>query len=189
MKNEDRYFELVMQAGENVSKYIKKCIEEKGEDRWGEYEATWNALLFHELILIDEKVKNYLSMENPADTEDQKTKGKKFDVWIQDSEININYVLEVKLTYFKEPQRESGIKILNVESGVYKDLLKINTYLESEKNNDVKGICIAANVTKGVDVNEIVANVDDDTKKLLSNDLRLLICSDGKCEYVPANKK
>lgn len=189
MGNEDRYFELVRQASENVSKYIKKRIEQNGDDRWGEYEATWKALLFHELILIDEKVKNYLSMENPADTEDQDTKRKKFDVWIQDSEININYVMEVKLTYFEEPKKESWIKMRNAESGVYADLLKINTYLKSEKNNDIKGISIAANLTKGIDVNQIVDNVDDDTKKLLRGDLRLMICSDGKCAYVTANKE
>ena len=189
MGNEDRYFELVRQASENVSKYIKKRIEQNGDDRWGEYEATWKALLFHELILIDEKVKNYLSMENPADTEDQDTKRKKFDVWIQDSEININYVMEVTLTYFEEPKKESWIKMRNAESGVYADLLKINTYLKSEKNNDIKGISIAANLTKGIDVNEIVDNVDDGTKKLLRGDLRLLICSNGKCAYVTANKE
>lgn len=189
MGNEDRYFELVRQASENVSKYIKKRIEQNGDDRWGEYEATWKALLFHELILIDEKVKNYLSMENPADTEDQDTKRKKFDVWIQDSEININYVMEVKLTYFEGPIKESWIKMRNKESGVYADLIKINTYLKSEKNNDIKGISIAANLTKGIDVNQIVDNVDDDTKKLLRGDLRLMICSDGKCAYVTANKE
>ena len=189
MGNEDRYFELVRQASENVSKYIKKRIEQNGDDRWGEYEATWKALLFHELILIDEKVKNYLSMENPADTEDQDTKRKKFDIWIQDSEININYVMEVKLTYFEEPKKESWIKMRNAESGVYADLLKINTYLKSEKNHDIKGISIAANLTKGIDVNEIVDNVDDGTKKLLRGDLRLLICSNGKCAYVTANKE
>ena len=187
MGNEDRYFELVRQASENVSKYIKKRIEQNGDDRWGEYEATWKALLFHELILIDEKVKNYLSMENPADTEDQDTKRKKFDVWIQDSEININYVMEVKLTYFEEPKKESWIKMRNKESGVYADLIKINTYLKSD--HDIKGISIAANLTKGIDVNQIVDNVDDDTKKLLRGDLRLMICSDGKCAYVTANKE
>ena len=189
MGNEDRYFELVRQASENVSKYIKKRIEQNGDDRWGEYEATWKALLFHELILIDEKVKNYLSMENPADTEDQDTKRKKFDVWIQDSEININYVMEVKLTYFEGPIKGSWIKMRNKESGVYADLIKINTYLKSEKNHDIKGISIAANLTKGIDVNEIVDNVDDGTKKLLRGDLRLMICSDGKCAYVTANKE
>ena len=97
--------------------------------------------------------------------------------------------MEVKLTYFEEPKKESWIKMRNAESGVYADLLKINTYLKSEKNNDIKGISIAANLTKGIDVNQIVDNVDDDTKKLLRGDLRLMICSDGKCAYVTANKE
>lgn len=189
MKNEDRYFELVRQAGENVSKYIKKRVEKDGEDRWGEYEATWNTLLFHELILIGEKIKDYLSMENPADTEDKETKGKKFDVWIQDSKIGINYVSEVKLIEYRKRKRGFGFTKLNSKDGVYGDLLKINAYLKSEKNHDLKGISIAANVTKGVDVNDVILKVDNKLKKLLSNDLRLLICSNGKCAYVPANKK
>ena len=189
MKNEDRYFELVRQASENVSKYIRKRVERKKRRRWGEYEATWKALLFHELILIDEKVKDYLSMENEANTKNLKTNGKRFDFWIQDSEIGINYVLEVKLIDYKKRKNGIGFTKLNSKDGVYGDLSKIDTYLKSEKNHDVKGISIAVNDFNGIDVSEVIKKVDVNLKEMLSDDLRLLICSDGKCEYVPANKK
>ena len=193
MKNEDRYFEMVRQASENVSKYIKqykakKSIEEE-DDGWNEHEATWKALLFHELILSDEKVKDYLSMENKANTTERNTINKRFDFWIQDSEIGINYVLEVKLIHHKRRKNGIGFTKLNSDTGVYGDLMKINQYLTSENVYVVKGISIAVSLNSGVDVNEVIQKVDVNLKEMLNDDLRLLICSNGKCEYVPANKE
>jgi hypothetical protein len=189
MKNEDKYFEMVRQASENVSKYIIQWGKRNNEDRWGEHEATWKALLFHELILIDEKVKDNLSMENTPITEDRKTKGKRFDLWLEDLKNSTDYLLEVKFIHYKERKRGYGITMLNSKAGIYGDLLKLDRYLTSHRKPDLKGISIAVNEEDDkVDVSKIIKKIDKELLKLLNNNLRLLICSNGKCEFAPANE-
>ena len=189
MRDGDRYFEMVRRASENVSKYIKKWSKRNDDERWGEHETTWKALLFHELILSDDKVKDNLSMENTPITNDRKTMGKRFDFWLKDSKNSIDYVLEVKLIQYKVRKKGYGITTLNSKAGVYGDLLKMDRYITSNQKHDLKGISIAVNEEDdGVNVSKIIKKVDQKLVKLLDNDLRMLICSDRKCVYVPATE-
>ena len=110
MRDGDRYFEMVRRASENVSKYIKKWSKRNDDERWGEHEATWKALLFHELILSDDKVKDNLSMENTTITNDRKTMGKRFYLWLKDSKNSIDYVLEVKLIQYKVRKKDMELQ-------------------------------------------------------------------------------
>ena len=189
MNNKNEYFELVKQASANVSKYIKQWSERNNE-RWGEHEATWKALLFHELILIDEKVKDSLSMENTPITKNKRTKGKKMDFWIGEY-----FIIEVKLVKYKRRKSGYGISNLNSKAGVYGDLLKLQAYLTSKAGSGIKGIVIAVHEVdkwkskedRGLDVSKIIAKIDPQLVDLLSNNLQLLVCSNGECAYANAD--
>ncbi len=172
---ENRYFELVRRASNNVSEFTNR------KERWNEYEATWKALLFHELIQIDENVKDSISMENQAYTTNKKTWGKKFDMWLGDS-----FVLEVKLVWYRKQVRKDGLRKMNSKTGVRGDLKKLRDFIDSKKGS-VKGIAIAVNAKRGnVTPEEIIKLVDGKLIKMLSGDLKLLVCSNGKCEYASA---
>ncbi len=189
MKNEDGYFELVRQACENVSRYIEQWSKQNNGEIWGEHEATWKALLFHELILSDKDMKDNLSMENKAETDDEDTQGKRFDFWLLDSKNKIYYLIEVKFIHKKNRKSGYGFIKLNSKEGVYGDLLKLGHYFDSNKEHDSKCISIAVNTGKdNVEVGEIIKKVDQKLTSLLNDDLRLLICSSGKCKYVPADE-
>ena len=63
----------------------------------------------------------------------------------------------------------------------------MDRYITSNQKPDLKGISIAVNEEDdGVNVSKIIKKVDQKLVKLLDNDLRMLICSDRKCVYVPA---
>ena len=79
--------------------------------------------------------------------------------------------------------------MLNSKAGVYGDLLKLDRYLTSHRKPDLKGISIAVNEEDDkVDVSKIIKKIDKELLKLLNNNLRLLICSNGKCEFAPTNE-
>ena len=189
MNNKNEYFELVKQASANVSMYIKQWSERNNE-RWGEHEATWKALLFHELILIDEKVKDSLSMENTPNTKNKRTKGKRMDFWIGEY-----LVIEVKLVKYKKRKSGYGISNLNSKAGVYGDLLKLQAYLTSKAGSGIKGIVIAVHEVdnwkskedRDLDVSKIIAKIDPQLVDLLSDNLQLLVCSNGECAYANAD--
>ena len=185
--NDKGYFEVIKQASENVSKYDKRWSARHNE-RWGQHEATWKALLFHELILIDAKLKDNLSMENTPETKNRRTKGKRIDIWLGDSD-NM-FVIEVKLIKYKKRKSGYGFSRLNSRSGVYGDLLKLQGYLTSVDGNGANGIVIAVHEVgngenRKLDVNKIVVKVKQNLVDLLNEHLRLLICSNGKCVYAP----
>ncbi len=192
MKNKNRYFELVKEAGTNVSMYIKQWST-RNNDKWGEHEATWKALLYHELILIDEKVKDNLTMENRPNTKNEKTGRKRIDLWLGDP--NNTFVLEVKLIHYKKRKSKYGVSKLNSKAGVYGDLLKLTDYLNSKDGSGVKGIVIA--VYKGdnrkgkedrnLDVKEIIEKIEPKLFDLINDNLQLLVCSNGECEYATAD--
>jgi hypothetical protein len=192
MKNKNKYFELVKQASANVSMYIKQWST-RNNDRWGEHEATWKALLFHELILIDEKVKDSLSMENTPHTKNKRTRGKRIDMWLGDS--NNIFVIEVKLIHYKKRDSGYGISNLNSKAGVYGDLLKLQGYLTSKDGSGVNGIVIAVHEVdnrkdkedRNLDVKKIIAKIDPKPVDLLSDNLQLLVCSNGECAYANAD--
>ena len=189
MKNKNRYFELVKEAGTNVSMYIKQWST-RNNDKWGEHEATWKALLFHELILIDERVKGILSMENTPITKNKRTKGKKMDFWIGEY-----FIIEVKLVKYKKRKSGYGISNLNSKAGVYGDLLKLQAYLTGEAGSGIKGIVIAVHEVdnwkskedRDLDVSKIIAKIDPQLVDLLSDNLQLLVCSNGECAYANAD--
>ena len=185
--NENRYFEVIKQASENVSKYDKRWSARHNE-RWGQHEATWKALLFHELILTDGKLKDNLSMENTPETENKQTKGERIDIWLGNSD-NM-FVIEVKLIKYKERKSGYGFSGLNSRAGVYGDLLKLQGYLTSDDGNGANGIVIAMHEVgegedRNLDVNKIIAKVDQNLIDLLNDNLRLLVCSNGECAYAP----
>ena len=189
MKNENKYFELVKQASENVSKYVKQWSELHNE-RWGEYEATWKALLFHELILIDEKLKDNLSMENSLFTKDEQIKGKRMDIWL--GPTGNTYAIEVKRIHYNQGKYGYGIEGLNSQKGVYGDLLKLKDCLATKDVSGVKGIAIAVLSVRGeedrdIQVDKIIAKIQQKIFDLINDDLRLLICSNGKCAYATAD--
>lgn len=191
MKNEDRYFELVKQAGTNVSKYIKH-LSTRNNDRWGEHETTWKALFFHELILIDEKVKDVLSMENTPITRNKRTKGKRIDFWIGEY-----FIIEVKLVKHKKRKSGYGISNLNSKNGVYGDLLKLHSYLTSKDGKGIKGTVIAVHEVgnwkekedRNLDVKKIIAKIDPKLFDLMNDNLQLLVCSNGECAYANTDTK
>lgn len=183
MKNEDRYYDLVRQATTKVSEYILGWSRRNDKEGWGEHEATWKALLFCELIHIDEKVKDGLSLENKANTRNKEIWKKKFDLWLLDPGNSVNYVLEVKWIRYVRQKTHPGLREVHAEKdSVYCDLIKLEKAVKSRRKRDIKGIAVAVS-RNNVDAKEIIKLFKPRITDLLSEDLKLLVCSNGNCEY------
>ncbi|MEM0134962.1 MAG: hypothetical protein QXU18_07020 [Thermoplasmatales archaeon] len=190
-KNKSDYLERLRLACSEVSKKIKKVNEKlKDKGEWQEHEATFTAMLYHELIVqgIDY---SKLSLENQPDTNSKNSKGKKIDLWFEEyqgDKLDITYAHEIKLIGVRKVRGgEFGLRFMNSKAGVYGDLIKLDKYLEDEK--DEVGIAIAAYTGKDeISPEKIISLLGHKTSRYTGEkpknpNLKLLVVSNGESEY------
>jgi hypothetical protein len=177
---------LILEATEKADKMKndmnKKRAAKYEESSWLEYEATFKAMLYHQLIkngLDFQKI----SMENsPVAEGNEDIESKKIDIWID--EENYDYFLEVKMIFVKE--ETGGLRRVNDKDGAYGDLLKLAEILRYRNDKSTFGVAIA--VYNGpddkIDCEYIVSKLNKEVTGLLSQHVKMMICANGKCKYV-----
>ncbi len=182
-----------LKAGKTELKILESCAratnksacmnvkeaKEIGDESWSEFEATFVALLYHELI---ESGVDYwrISLENKPNTDNEKHKDKKIDLWVETDE-DITYMIEVKLIIYKE--KSEGLRRMNSMAGVRGDLDKLKEIIKN--NPSVKGIVIGAYTGKAeVKLKEIIEKIDEDTKSYLSENLKLIVSTSKECKFL-----
>lgn len=177
---------LILNVAEKADKMKndmnKKRAAKYEESSWLEYEATFKAMLYHQLI------KNGLdcwkiSMENSPVAEGNKDiESKKIDIWID--EENYDYFLEVKMIRVKT--ETGGLRRVNDKKGVYGDLLKLDEILRYRNDKSTFGVAIAVynGPDDNIDYEYIESKLNKEATGLLSQNLKMMICANGKCKYV-----
>ena len=177
---------LIKTATEEAEKMKNDMNKERGntyeENFWREHEATYKAMLYHQLI------KNGLefyriSMENSPEAEGNKDiESRKIDLWVDKG--NDNYFLEVKMFYVNT--KTKGLRRVNNKTGVYGDLLKLTEIVRHRNDENTFGTAIA--VYNGSDdtigFEYIKQRLDEKVTSLLNRYVKLIVCANGKCEYV-----
>ncbi len=178
---------LILKASEKADKMKnhmnKKEAEKYKDDTWAEFEATFKAMLYHQLIKNGLEYWN-ISMENSFEAEDnKKIASKRVDIWID--EMNVNYLLEVKMMGVNE--KTKGLRRVNNKAGLYGDLIKL-TGLVEYKENDGHTFGTAIAVYNGhdgtIDCEYIESRLKGDVTSLLTRYVRLIICANKRCLYV-----
>lgn len=175
-----KILESCAKATEKAANMNRKLAKYYGEDNWGEYEATFVAMLYHELVLsgIDQW---RISLENNPDTKDERYKGKKIDLWVEAPGDKLTYMIEAKLIYYRE--KSKGLRHMNSKSGVEGDLDKLTGIIINQPST--KGIVVAAYTGESkVSLQQIKDGVKKDTKKYLSNKLNLIVSTPKECDFV-----
>ena len=181
----DDFFDIIRKSAEiadtkinDLNQYYK---EEYNEKSWSEFEATYKAILYRELTeSIDYKM---ITMENPAESRKEGVEGKRYDIWITKGAVD--YVLEVKRLGISTTS--GGLRRVNNKRGIYGDLFKLDTLIRNTLYRDTYGIAIGFFEGDGtMTLDNIGSKIDPKILELLDADpnLKFLICSKGKCEYV-----
>ena len=158
----------------------RKLAKYYGEDNWGEYEATHVPMLYHELVLsgVDQW---RISLENNPDTKDERYKDKKIDLWVEAPGDKLTYMIEAKLIYYRE--KSKGLRHMNSMNGVKGYLDKLAGIVENGPTT--KGIVVAAYTGESkVSLQQIKDKVNKDTKKYLSNKLKLIVSTSKECDFI-----
>jgi hypothetical protein len=105
----------------------------------------------------------------------------RIDMWVDDINKKEEYAIEVKLVGIS---KKGDLKKFDDDeySSVEIDIAKLKKIIGKDPNK-----CLTIAVYDGSDVwspREIEDKISQKMKKELSDDLRLLICSNGKCKYV-----
>lgn len=177
---------LILNATENADK-MKNVMNKKEavrykESSWSEYEATFKAMLYHQLI------KNGLeywkiSMEYSPDAKDNSDiELKRIDIWID--EANDDYLLEVKLIGVDNDTK--GLRRVNNKDGLYGDLLKLTEIVKYFKDESTFGIAIAVydGHDNSIDCEYIESKLKPEVKDILNRQVKMMICANEKCKYV-----
>ena len=159
-----------------------KEASESGKGTWSEYEATFKAMIYHQLI---ENGLDYrkISMENrPEVKKRDDLKRKRIDIWID--ETNDDYLLEVKMIGV-HPRTKSLLRVYN-KKGLYGDLVKLTELLKYYKDEHTFGIAIANynGPENNIDCGYIESRLNRDATDFLSPRLKMIICANGECRYV-----
>lgn len=178
--------DLILKAVEEADKMKidmnKKKASENEENSWSEYEATFKAMIYHQLI---ENGLDYrkISMENSPDVKnDDDLESKKVDIWI--NEANDVYLMEVKMIGVHS--KTKGLRKVNNKDGLYGDLLKLTEIVKYYKDKHNFGIAIAVydGHDDNIDCEYLESRLNKDLTDLLSNYIKMMICANGKCKYV-----
>ena len=167
-------------ATEKAANMNRKLAKYYGEDNWGEYEATFVAMLYHELLLsgIDQW---RISLENSPETKDDKYEDKKIDLWVEAPGDKLTYMIELKLISYRE--KSKGLRHMNSMNGVRGDLDKLAGIVKN--GSSTKGIVVAAYTGESkVSLQQIKDKVNKDTKKYLSNKLKLIVSTSKECDFI-----
>ena len=167
-------------ATEKAANMNRKLAKYYGEDNWGEYEATFVAMLYHELVLsgIDQW---RISLENNPDTKDENYKDKKIDLWVEAPSDKLTYMIEAKLISYRE--KSKGLRHMNSMNGVKGDLDKLTGIIRNRSS--IKGIVVGAYTGESnVSLQQIKDEVKKDTKKYLSNKLKMIVSTPEECDFV-----
>ena len=158
----------------------RKLAKYYGEDNWGEYEATFVAMLYHELLLsgIDQW---RLSLENNPDSKDERYKDKKIDLWVEAPGDKLTYMIEAKLISYRE--KSKGLRHMNSMNGVKGDLNKLSGIIKNQSS--IKGIVVGPYTGESnVSLQQIKDKVKKDTKTYLSNKLKLMVSTPKECDFL-----
>ena len=178
--------DLILNAAENADKMknvMNKKEAVKYKESYGhELETTFKAMLYYQLI------KNGLeywkiSMENSPEAKDNSDiELKRIDIWID--EENVDYLLEVKLVGVHE--KTKGLRRVNNKDGLYGDLLKLTEIVKYFKDESTFGIAIAVydGHDDSIDCEYIESKLKPEVKGILTRQVKMMICANGKCEYV-----
>jgi hypothetical protein len=152
------------------------------EKSWAEYEATYKAMLYHELLNNGLNFSD-ISMENGVAEEYRKGKLEraKFDLWIEYGEKTL--VLEVKL--FGDKDKNRGLYLKTEKRGIYTDLKKLSLLISDGQSDGTD--CVALAIYEGkkfTELRQLESYIAKEIRDLLSDHLKLMICSGGKCEFV-----
>ena len=177
---------LILKASEEADKMKNYMNKKEGkkykDDTWAESEATFKAMLYHQLIKNGLEYWN-ISMENSLEAEDKKIASKRVDIWID--KMKVNYLLEVKMVGVN--RKTKGLRRVNNKAGLYGDLIKL-TELVKYKKNDGHTFGTAIAVYNGhnstINCKYIESGLKDEVTSLLTRYVRLIICANGGCLYV-----
>lgn len=176
---------LILKASEKADKMKNHMNEKEAEkykdDTWAEFEATFKAMLYHQLIKNGLEYWN-ISMENSLEDEDKKIASKRVDIWID--KMNVNYLLEVKMVGVYE--KTKGLRRVNNKAGLYGDLIKLTELVEYNNDGHTFGTAIAVyNGHDGtINCKYIESGLKDEVTSLLTRYVRLIICANRRCLYV-----
>lgn len=178
---------LILKAAEEAENMKNNMNEEEakdsGRDSWSEYEATFKAMFYHQLIengLVYQKI----SMENHPDVkEGNYLEKKKIDIWIE--ETNDDYLIEVKLIGV-DPTSQSLKKVYDKSDSLKVDLVKLTNIINYYKDGHTFGIAIAVydGDDSNIDCDYMESRLNKDVTKLLSPYVRIIVCANRKCKYV-----
>jgi hypothetical protein len=157
----------------------RKLAKDSGEDNWSEYEATFVAMLYHELV---QSGIDYwrISLENRPDTNDEKYKDKKIDLWVE-ADDDLTYMIEAKLISYRE--KSKGLRRMNSMGGVKGDLDKLKGIIKNRPS--MKGVAIGAYTGRSnVSLQQIKDKVEKDTKSYLSDKVKLIVSIPKECDFV-----
>lgn len=158
----------------------RKLAKYYSEDNCGEYEATFVAMLYHELVLsgID---KWRISLENNPDTKDENYKDKKIDLWVEAPDDKLTYMIEAKLISYGE--KSKGLRHMNSMNGVKGDLDKLTGIIRNRSS--IKGIAVGAYTGESnVTLQQIKDEVKKDRKKYLSDKLKFIASTSKECDFI-----
>ena len=180
---------LILTAAEAAETMKNAMNKQRGEtyeeNLWREHEATFKAMLYHQLIMNGLECYR-ISMENSPVAEGNKDiESKRIDIWIDEEEED--YFLEVKRVYVNPDTK--GLRRVNNKNGVYGDLLKLTKIVKYHNDENTFGTVIAVynGPDDAIDCEYIESKLKTDVKSLLNNYVRMIICAKGKCKYVKTN--
>ena len=179
----DNLILTAIEAAETMKNAMnKKRAKTYEESSWREHEATFKAMLYHQLIENGLEFCR-ISMENsPVAPGNKDLESMRIDIWIDEEECN--YFLEVKMFYVNP--RTKGLRRINNEKGVLGDLRKLTKILTVRNDENTFGTAIA--VYNGSDdtigFEYIRQRLDENVTNLLNRHVKLIVCANEKCEYV-----
>ena len=174
-----KILESCARATENAANMNRKLAKDSGEDNWGEYEATFVAMLYHELV---QSGIDYwrISLENKPRTKDEKYEDKKIDLWVEAGN-ELTYMIEAKLISYRE--KSKGLRRMNSMNGVKGDLDKLNGIIKNRSS--IKGIAIGAYTGRSnVSLQQIKDKIEKDTKSYLSEKVKLIVSTPKERDFV-----
>lgn len=179
--NENKLDNLILTALEEADKMKndmnKKRSAKYEESSWLEYEATFKAMLYHQLIKNGLDFQR-ISMENSIVAEgNEDIESKKIDIWID--ETNDDYLLEVKMIGVH--QETKGLRRVNNKDGLYRDLLKLTEIVKYYNDKSTFGVAIAVydGHNDSIDCVYVESKLNKEVTGLLTQYVKMIIVANG----------